>query len=44
MKRWYSIMLTYASAFAMIVAVSGAGARSGFIFHEPKVPAKLHMY
>jgi len=40
-KKLYHIALTYSSMFVMVMAVAGAGARSWFALHEPKVPAKL---
>jgi len=44
MKNLCRILLTYASTFAMVVAVVGGNARSMIIFHEPKVPLKLRRY
>ncbi|MCL2580463.1 MAG: cyclic lactone autoinducer peptide [Oscillospiraceae bacterium] len=41
MKKLYNFMMRHAAALTLAVAVVGAGARCTWIFHEPKVPAKL---
>ena len=41
MRKLRNFILSNAAVFVMIAAVAGADARSVFVLHEPKVPAKL---